>query len=351
MTPPAPFDSAVCPNAQLPALSADRIWRFAKTAQTRGFPLTQNVPPRAILDHLHLVSNERPTNAALLLFCGEPQRYLPSSRIECEQFSADRDPIEKLTCEGTLFEMLDQAMYFVLSKLVLASAAPDAPAAYEIPVEAVREAITNAVAHRDYASGSCVRVTLYPDRLEVYNPGTLPPALSLAQLSAPHSSVPANPLVAEPLYFTGHRQGKGTGTTDMIALCRRAGLAKPVFALDGGFLVILSRLKAAAPRPVPPAPGQDIPPAKPPKPPKAPPPDHQVLTLLRLLEKTGPLGNSEILQHMGLKDRINLFKNYLAPALAAGLIERTIPDKPQSRSQKYRLTAKGKTILKHFPNL
>jgi ATP-dependent DNA helicase RecG len=74
-----------------------------------------------------------------------------------------------------------------------------------------------------------------------------------------------------------------------------------------------------------------------------------VLDLVRLLGKYAALGNAEILQHLGLKDRINLARNYLTPALKARLIERTIPDKPQSRSQKYRLTAKGKGLLSGLP--
>ncbi len=70
-----------------------------------------------------------------------------------------------------------------------------------------------------------------------------------------------------------------------------------------------------------------------------------VEVLARLLEQAGELGNSEIRTRLGLKDRTHLRERYVAPALAEGIIEPTIPDKPNRRLQKYRLTAKGRTWL------
>ena len=105
----------------------------------------------------------------------------------------------------------------------------------------MREAIVNAVAHRDYTSNGSVQVMLFSDRLEVWNPGTLPPSLTLDQLRRPHGSVPANPLLAEPLYLTRYIERMGTGTGDMIERCRNAGLAEPEFALTDGFVITLHR--------------------------------------------------------------------------------------------------------------
>jgi hypothetical protein len=67
--------------------------------------------------------------------------------------------------------------------------------------------------------------------------------------------------------------------------------------------------------------------------------------LVRLLGQTGALGNADIRRHLGLKDRTHLRERYLDPALADGLVEPTIPDKPQSRLQQYRLTARGADVL------
>src|SRR2546425_1390782 len=114
---------------------------------------------------------------------------------------------------------------------------PQAPVEYELPREAVAEAIVNAVAHRDYTSNASVQVMLFADRLEVWNPGELPPSLTLALLRVPHASIPHNPLISEPLFLAHYVERAGTGTLDMIALCREAGLPEPEFRQDGGQFV------------------------------------------------------------------------------------------------------------------
>lgn len=75
-----------------------------------------------------------------------------------------------------------------------------------------------------------------------------------------------------------------------------------------------------------------------------------VVILIRLIGSTGPLGNSEILANFGLSDRTHLRERYIDPALADGLVERTIPEKPTSRLQKYRLTEKGRRLLEQLNN-
>jgi predicted HTH transcriptional regulator len=82
---------------------------------------------------------------------------------------------------------------------------------------------------------------LFSDRLEVANPGGLPQSLTLESLRQPHSSVPRNPMIAESLYLTQYIERMGTGTGDMIRLCREAGLPEPEFSIRGGFLTTIWR--------------------------------------------------------------------------------------------------------------
>jgi len=138
--------------------------------------------------------------------------------------------------KGTVFDLVDQAIDFVLSKIALSvgtrEAGSQAPATYEIPREVVAEAIVNAVAHRDYTSSGSVQVMLFSDRLEIWNPGVLPPSLTLEKLRTAHGSVSGNPLLAEPMYLTRYIERMGTGIGDMIRRCREAGLSEPEF---GGY--------------------------------------------------------------------------------------------------------------------
>ena len=244
-----PFDASPCPNTSLADLDPERMaWFIERARQVRGFPLPPNASARELLTHLNLLSNAQPVHAAVLLFGRQPQRFLLSSELKAAHFhgTAVAKPIPSYQVfKGTLFELVDQAVDFVLARLNFAvgtrAASTQAPAAYEIPPDVIREAIVNAVAHRDYTSNGRVQVMVFADRVEIWNPGSLPPSLTLAQLRQPHGSVPANPLLAEPLYLAQYIERLGTGTADMIRRCSEAGLPEPVFSLDDGFRITLGR--------------------------------------------------------------------------------------------------------------
>lgn len=244
-----PFDASPCPNASLADLDADRIaWFIERARQVRGFPLPPNASPTELLTHLNLLDHGQPVHAAVLLFGRQPQRFLLSSALKAAHFhgTAIAKPIPSYQVfKGTVFELVDQAVDFVLARLSFAvgtrAASSQAPAAYEIPPEVIREAVVNAVAHRDYTSNGSVQVMVFADRVEIWNPGSLPPSLTLEQLRQPHGSIPANPLLAEPLYLAQYIERLGTGTADMIRRCCDAGLPEPVFSIDDGFRIALGR--------------------------------------------------------------------------------------------------------------
>lgn len=161
-----PFDAAPCPKAKLADLDAESMARFIREARrARGFPLNESSSPRELLTHLNLLNDGRPTNAAVLLFGKQPQRFLISSEVKCAHFHGTEavKPIPSYQVyKGTVFALVDQAVDFVMSKVNLSvgtrAAGPQAPVRYEIPREVVAEAIVNAVAHRDYTSNGSVQV-------------------------------------------------------------------------------------------------------------------------------------------------------------------------------------------------
>ena len=244
-----PFDAAACPNAALTDLDSERMARFVRSVrQGRGLSLPEGANPNELLEDLKLLHNGRPTNAAVLLFGKTPQRFLMSSEIKCAHFHGTEvyKPIPSYhVYKGTAFELIDQAVDFVLGKVALSvgtrAQSVQAPVSYEIPMEVVREAIVNAVAHRDYTSNGSVQVMLFADRLEVRNPGRLPPPLTLDKLREPHASIPGNPLLAESLYLAKYIEGMGTGTLDMIRRCIEAGLPEPEFSDTGEFVTTVWR--------------------------------------------------------------------------------------------------------------
>ena len=244
-----PFDASPCAEATLDDLDFERMAQFVRTARlVRQFPLPEGTPAPQLLEHLNLLNEDRPTNAGVLLFGKSPQRFLISSEIRCTHFHGTEvaKPIPSYQVyKGTAFELVDQAVDFVLSKINrrigTRTESARAPRTYEIPVEVVTEAVVNAVAHRDYTDNSSVQVMLFSDRLEVRNPGRLPPPLTLENLREAHRSVPGNPLLGEALYLTEYIERMGTGTLDMIRRCVDAGLAEPEFAVTDGFVTTIRR--------------------------------------------------------------------------------------------------------------
>jgi len=142
-----PFDASPCRDATLADLSEEKILWFLKRARfVRGFPLEADAGIEAILTQLRLLKNGHPTHAAILLFAREPQRFVYSSEVKCAHFHGTtvRKPIPFYQVyKGNLFELVDQAVNFVLSKIDLAigtrATGPEAPVAYEIPPEVISQ--------------------------------------------------------------------------------------------------------------------------------------------------------------------------------------------------------------------
>ena len=248
-----PFDATLHPRATLEDLDNQKIKVFVSIARAkRGFPFSADAPSETILTHLNLIAQQRITNAAILLFAHKPQHFFISSEIKCAHFHGTTitKPIPSYQVyKGDVFQLVNQAVDFVLSRIDVSVGTREqsiqVPIKYELPPAAVTEAIVNAVAHRDYNSNGSIQVMLFKDRLEIWNPGSLPYGLTTAKLRKPHSSIPANPLLAEPMYLAGFIERMGTGTGDIIRLCEEAGLKKaPEFVQEEIFKTILWRKNA-----------------------------------------------------------------------------------------------------------
>ncbi|MDR0306865.1 MAG: DUF4062 domain-containing protein [Chitinispirillales bacterium] len=232
-----PFDASFSRAAILDDIDEQKIKNFVARARIkRNFPFDESADYRTVLSHLNLVAGGKVTNAAVLLFGKRPQKFLINSSVKCCQFYGNiiEKPIPSYHIyEGDVFELIDQAVSFVMSRInakvgdrdksVLADVEP------ELPLPAVTEAIVNAVCHRDYTSNASVQVMLFKDRLEIWNPGQLPYGLTTEMLKTHHRSQPANLLLAVPMYLYGSIEQMGTGTEMIVRMCREHGLPTPEF--------------------------------------------------------------------------------------------------------------------------
>ena len=386
-----PFDSSICRDASFDDIDNKRVIKWIRAARfKRGFPMKEDTPVKDVFAHLDLIKNDKLTNAALLLFGSKPQRFFISSEVKCAHFHGYEvaKPIPSYQVyKGDVFQLVDAAVDFVLSKINIATGVRDKSAqvdvTYEIPIAVITEAIVNAVVHRDYSSNGSVQVMLFKDRFEVWSPGRLPSIITLADLRTVHSSYPINPLLAEAMYLAGYIERMGTGTCDMIKLCEDNGLKTPTFCEEDSFRISIKReileeniidnlitrpesgqvtgqvtrqvtrqetrqetrqvtgqVKESESRPES---GQET----------RQETRHETRQVTGQVKKIvlaikGNMSRKEIQDKLKLKARENFEQNYLKPSIYLDFIEMTIPEKPNSRLQKYRITDKGEKLLEEL---
>jgi predicted HTH transcriptional regulator len=241
-----PFDDSVCDGASIRDIDNAQVTTFVETAESKGrLTLKGSRAPKAVLQNFNMLRGDQPTNAAVLLFGKNPRSFFNNAQVHCFHFhgTEKRKPIaSQQPYEGRLLEVIDQSVEFVLGKINRSvgtrATSTQAPIEFEIPRPVIAEAIVNAVAHRNYRHNGFVQVMVFADRVEVWNPGELPAGLTPDLLRKPHGPIPRNPLIAEPLFRVNYVEKAGTGTTDMIADCRDAGLPEPDFEQRGPHFVV-----------------------------------------------------------------------------------------------------------------
>lgn len=148
-----PFDATLHERATIDDIDTEKIRWFIRIARSkRGFPLPEESDPKDVLTHLNLLNDNRISNATLLLFAKEPQRFFINSEVRCAQYFGTEvaKPIPSYKVfKGTVFELVDQAVNFVLSKLDYSVGTREEsvqiPGKYEVPKEIISEAIVNAL--------------------------------------------------------------------------------------------------------------------------------------------------------------------------------------------------------------
>ncbi|MFO8078021.1 MAG: ATP-binding protein [Thermoplasmatota archaeon] len=181
------------------------------------------------------------------MFTKEPQRFFLQCEIKCGRFkgTTTKEFIDMAEFSGPVHEQVDNAEKFVMKNIRKAAwiepGKVERQEKWEYPLDAVREAITNAVVHRDYQTTSKTQVRIFDDRIEIWNPGTLPEGWTIETLKKEHESKPFNPLLAKLLFLIGYIEEWGRGTVDMIEDTLNHGLLEPEFEDTGTAIVVIFR--------------------------------------------------------------------------------------------------------------
>lgn len=188
------------------------------------------------LKNLGLMKEGAITNAAILFFGKEPTKYFPLYGVKCGLFRGNE--VEGMSDFTTnIFQVVDPVINYIVDRIPK-KLFFDKARRYEkplIPEEVLREAIINALIHRDYTVASSVFIRITTSGVEIKNPGMLPEPLEVDDLYKPHDSRLRNPLIAELAHKAKMIEHWASGTLRMISGMRSAGLLDPVFSQEKGF--------------------------------------------------------------------------------------------------------------------
>ncbi len=301
--------------------------RYGQSAQASGQPLSQ------VLQNIGLGDGRELNLAGLLLFGQRPQRYRPAFMVKAVAFPgtslASHHYLDSEDIDGTLLEQYQRSLAFIKRNLhhVQAGQNFNSLGVLEVPEQAIIELLVNALIHRDYFTSASIRLLIFADRIEIISPGHLPDNLSTAQIRKGKSNR-RNPTLTDHAVKILPYRGIGTGIPRVLEDWPETRLLDDV---DG------NEFRAVIPRP---AADLVAPQVAPQVTPQVTP---QVSSLLTRID--GEMTRKAMQAALALADREHFRKTYLAPALELGVIEMTLPEKPNSRAQRYRLTALGRLWL------
>ena len=232
-------------RASIDDLALEKVKRFTELANRVGRrPIPEGGEPLKVLVKLGLIQEGKPTRAAILLFGDRPQRFYPQAILKMGRFKSETLIVDDKEIEGTLFEQVEGAMLYFRDRLQTRfefTGEPQRKVIWEYPLDALREAVINAVCHRDYLSNALSQIRIYDDRAVVWNSGKLPEPLDPEKLKGEHESIPRNRRIAEMFFYAGYIERWGGGTLKILEECGKSELPEPDFIDDGYSFRIIFR--------------------------------------------------------------------------------------------------------------
>ncbi len=238
------WDGVPLPGVSVTQLSSPAIAAFRRNAREsrRLDAAALRVGAAGLLDRLRLTEGKYLKRAAALLFHAEPDRLITNAYVKIGYFENNADLLYHDEVHGDLFTQVENAMDLLTTKYLRAGISYRRLQRLEtlpVPEEALREALLNAVIHKDYGTATPIQISVYHDQLMIWNPGELPPDWNIARLTGKHPSQPYNPDVANGFFRAGMIEAWGRGIERILLACRAAGTPRPKVRFDHGGLWVV----------------------------------------------------------------------------------------------------------------
>ncbi len=239
------WDDIIESKAKFNDIDLQAVEKFKKSAsKSKRMPFIKDEKDlEVIFDNLLLTENKKLKRAAILLFGKKPTRFYINSFIKIGRFGKNPDDlIFQEIIEGNIFELADKALEILDKKFLISKVYYEGlhrVEKWEYPYEALRETIINAIIHKDYR-GAPIQISVYDDKIIVWNEGELPSDLTIEDLKNQHPSRPYNPILASAFFKGGLIEAWGRGTIKIINECKKAGLPEPIIEkASGGIRVVI----------------------------------------------------------------------------------------------------------------
>ena len=345
LTATIPFDDRLCQKASVEDLRLPLIQAYLKEIGSGLYREAAKMPLVQLARQMNIVEGGdefvKPRNVGILFFHESPETFLPGTQIDVVIFPkgpAGEELIEK-TLRGPIHEQVRDALRYIQNNVIREKVVKHADRAeasrfFNYPLAAIEEALVNAVYHRGYDQREPVEVRVNPDGIDIVSYPGPDPSIRIEALGGDKIVARRyrNRRIGEFLKELDLTEGRCTGIPIIRAAMARNGSPPPKFSTDEGRTYFLVELpvhpemrgsqsqvgtKSALSR-------------------------HQVEILEKCRKETGL---TELMAITGRTDRTKFRQQVLNPLLDAGLIEMTIPDKPRSSNQEYRLAPAGRLVL------
>lgn len=231
------WDGVPIPNVTVSDLK-DETFSFFRKRALKSKRIEEDVltdSNELLIENLQLKENEFLKRAAILLFHPNPENFVTGAYIKIGFFESDSELIFQDEIHGNLFEQVEKTIDLLFTKYIKAIISYEGinrVETYEYPKDAIREALLNAVAHKDYSSGIPIQISVYKDKIMFWNDGQLPENWTIENLLSKHSSKPYNPDIANAFFRVGYVELWGRGITKMKIECEKADLPVPTYKYE-----------------------------------------------------------------------------------------------------------------------
>ncbi|MCD6207421.1 MAG: putative DNA binding domain-containing protein [Methanosarcinales archaeon] len=234
------WDGLVCEGAGPEDIDEEKVMRYLeRREEIRKVSKPEKMDMKTLLLNIgaakKMNGETKPTNAGILFFGKNPQRFVLQSQLRTARFAGrtlTRDFLDRLDCSGALWELVGQAEDFVRKNIRLFGFRTEYSFQridkLEYPIKAVREAIINALIHRNYSEPADTRVAIFDDRIEIISPGSFPKGVTPEK----PKHVPVNPVLCQLMYDIGFIEKYGSGIYMINELCDEWGILKPEYELS-----------------------------------------------------------------------------------------------------------------------